>query len=117
MFIVRFYGDTRSHNVIKELMDAGGVASIQTDQSAEQDKCVREYGAFLIRHGLSEERALEALTINGARMMMLTDRIGSIEVGKDADLVIKRTSLLDPTTPVETVLVNGRIAYQREAPR
>jgi len=36
-------------------------------------------------------------------------------VGKDADLVIKRTSLLDPSTPVEMVFVNGRLAYQREA--
>ena len=88
MFIDRLFGDTTAHNVVKELMDAGALASIQTDQSGEQAKSFREYGSFLIRHGLKEQQALEALTINGARAMMLADRIGSLEAGKDADLVL-----------------------------
>ena len=71
MFIDRLFGDTTTHNVVKELMDAGAMASIQTDQSSEQAKSFREYGSFLIRHGLKEQQALEALTINGARAMML----------------------------------------------
>ena len=41
-----------------------------------------------MRHGLSEEHALQALTLNGAKAMMLDDRIGSIAVGMDADLVL-----------------------------
>ena len=40
--------------------------------------------------------------------------MGSLEVGKDADIVIKKGSLLDHTTPVDLVLINGKIVYQRK---
>ena len=65
------------------------------------------------RYGLDERSALEAITIRPARALKIDERVGSLEKGKDADIVIKKTSLIDPTTPVEMVLVNGRIAYQR----
>ena len=113
-FIVRFYGDTRSHNVVKELMEAGVAASIQTDTSAEQAKCFREYGAFHIRHGLKEQHALEALTINGAKAMMLDDRIGSIEIGKDADLVLMNGPPFDlHAERIEKVFVDGVLEFER----
>jgi imidazolonepropionase-like amidohydrolase len=118
MFIVRFYGDTQSHNVIKELMDAGAVASIQSDQSEEQGKCFREYGSMLIRHGLTEDQAIQALTINGAKAMMMSDRLGSIDVGKDADLVLMDGSPFDlDAERVEKVLVDGRLEYERTEKR
>jgi imidazolonepropionase-like amidohydrolase len=66
------------------------------------------------RYGLDDQAALAGITINSARALMIDHRVGSLEVGKDADIVLKKTSLIDPTTPVEVVLVNGRIAYQRE---
>jgi len=118
MYIVRFQGDARSHNVIKDLMDAGGVAGIQTDTSDEQEKCFREYGSFLIRHGLTETQALEALTINGARAMMMADRIGSIEPGKDADLVLMDGPPFDlHAERVERVFVDGIIQFERTETR
>ena len=117
-FIVRFYGDRVSHNVVKELMEAGAAASIQTDESAEQAKCFREYGSFHIRHGLSEEHALEALTINGAKAMMLDERIGSIEVGKDADLVLMNGPPFDVHAErIEKVFVDGVLEYERKETR
>jgi imidazolonepropionase-like amidohydrolase len=107
-FIVRNYGDRDSHLVVKELMEAGAAASFQTDKGAEQAKCFLEYGSFHIRHGLKEAHALEALTINGARAMMLEDRIGSIEVGKDADLVLLNGPPFDlHAERVEKVFVDG----------
>jgi imidazolonepropionase-like amidohydrolase len=57
--------------------------------------------------------ALEAVTINAARAIGIENRVGSIEVGKDADLIIKGGSLLDPTIPVDMVFVNGKIAYRK----
>ena len=66
------------------------------------------------RLGLDEKEALRAITINSARALGVDDRIGSLEAGKDADIVIKEGSLLDPTTPVDLVLINGKIIYQRE---
>jgi imidazolonepropionase-like amidohydrolase len=113
--IVRFYGDQRSHNVVKDLMEAGVPVSLQTDQSGEHVKDFREYGAFLIRHGLSEDHALRALTINGAKAMMLEDRLGSIEVGKDADLVLLDGHPFDLTADrITKVFVDGVLEYERQ---
>jgi len=67
-----------------------------------------------VHYGLDEMIAMEAVTIQPARALGVDDRIGSLEVGKDADIVIKKGSLLDVTAPVDLVLINGRIVYQRK---
>ena len=114
MMIVQYWGDPEPLNLLKDLLDAGVHASIQTDMSNQHFKDFREYGAFLARHGLSEDQALEIMTINGARAMMLQDRIGSIELGKDADLVLLDGHFLDLTADrVERVFVDGRLEYER----
>lgn len=69
--------------------------------------------AFAVRGGCSEKTALEALTIVPARMLGMEDRIGSIEEGKDADLLILNGQPMDYRTYVETAIVNGKVAYQR----
>ncbi len=69
--------------------------------------------AFAIRGGASERAALAALTIVPARLLGLEDRIGSIEVGKDADLLVFGGDPLDYRTYVETAVVNGRVVYRR----
>jgi urease alpha subunit len=43
--------------------------------------------------------------------MGIADRVGSLEVGKDADIVLKRGSLFDPRNPIEKVLINGKLVY------
>lgn len=73
--------------------------------------------AFAVRGGCSEQAALEALTIVPARMLGLEDRIGSIEEGKDADLLILNGQPLDYRTYVETALVNGHVVYERSVDR
>jgi imidazolonepropionase-like amidohydrolase len=65
-------------------------------------------------YGLDDREALKGITINSARALGIDDRVGSLEVGKDADIAIKRGSLLDHTTPVDMVLINGKIIYQRK---
>ena len=115
MMIVQYWGDPEPLNLLKDLLDAGVYASIQTDMSNQHFKDFREYGAFLARHGLTDDQALEIMTINGARAMMLQDRIGSIEVGKDADLVLLDGHFLDLTADrVERVFVDGRLEYERD---
>jgi len=66
-----------------------------------------------VHYGLDEMIAMEAITIQPARALGVDDRIGSLEVGKDADIVIKKGSLLDVASAVDLVLINGRIVYQR----
>ncbi len=70
--------------------------------------------AFAVRGGLPEQAALEAITIGPARMMRMDHRVGSIEVAKDADLIITDGPLLRYTTHVRWSIVNGRIAYDKQ---
>ncbi|MHC4400613.1 MAG: amidohydrolase family protein [Planctomycetota bacterium] len=65
------------------------------------------------RLGLDEMAAMQAITINSARALGIDDRVGSLGVGKDADLVVKKGSLLDVTTPIDLVLINGKVVYRR----
>ncbi len=114
MMIVQYFNDPEPRNLLEELLDAGVHASIQTDMSRQHFKDFREYGAFLGRHGLTDQQALEVMTINGARAMGLQDRVGSIEAGKDADLVLLDGHFLDLTADrIERVIVDGRIEYAR----
>ena len=114
MMIVQYYNDPEPLNLLKELLDAGVYASIQTDMSNQHLRDFREYGAFLARHGLTDQQALEVMTINGARAMMLQDRVGSIEAGKDADLVLLDGHFLDLAADrVERVFVDGALEYER----
>jgi imidazolonepropionase-like amidohydrolase len=69
--------------------------------------------AFAVRGGCSEQAALESLTIAPATMMGVADRIGSIEEGKDADLLILDGPPLDYRTYVEQALVGGKLCYDR----
>ncbi|MEM6470842.1 MAG: amidohydrolase family protein, partial [Planctomycetota bacterium] len=73
--------------------------------------------AFLVRGGASSQEALEALTLTPAKMLGVDDRMGSLEVGKDADILILTGDPLDYRTYVETAVVNGRVAYEREKDR
>ncbi len=65
--------------------------------------------AYCIKNGLSVKKALEALTINAAELNGISDRVGSVVVGKDADLVIFDGSPFDVMTEVMMTMVNGEI--------
>jgi imidazolonepropionase-like amidohydrolase len=69
-------------------------------------------GTLSVRLGLDEDTALRALTIVPAESVGIADRVGSLEVGKDADLVIKKGSLFDVRNPIEMVLINGKVVYR-----
>jgi len=71
--------------------------------------------AYAIRHGMEPDQALQAVTLTPARLLHVEDRIGSIDAGKDADLVILSGSPFEFTTHVKTVLINGNIVYRRTA--
>jgi imidazolonepropionase-like amidohydrolase len=58
--------------------------------------------------GLSRDEALKALTINAAEMLGIADRIGSIEPGKIANLIVARGDPLEVRTPLTHVVIAGR---------
>jgi imidazolonepropionase-like amidohydrolase len=68
-----------------------------------------------IRYGMDPEAALRALTLGPARMFGLESRIGSLERGKDADLVVFSGSPFEPTSQVLLVICNGRIVHDARA--
>ena len=64
-----------------------------------------------IKGGLPREEALKGITIYPAEVLGVSDRIGSIEPGKDADLVIFSGDPFFYRSRVEKVLINGKIVY------
>lgn len=72
-----------------------------------------QIGLF-VREGLPELEALKAVTIYAAELNNIADRVGSIEPGKDADVVIWNNHPLHYLTKARYVLINGEIAYESE---
>ncbi|OHB83682.1 MAG: hypothetical protein A2Z38_00630, partial [Planctomycetes bacterium RBG_19FT_COMBO_48_8] len=70
--------------------------------------------AYAIRYGMDEDNAFRAVTIYPAELLHVDDRIGSIDEGKDADLVILSGEPFDFRSRVEKVIVNGQIVFERE---
>jgi imidazolonepropionase-like amidohydrolase len=69
--------------------------------------------AFAIRGGLDEQTALESITITAAEISGVDHRLGSIEEGKDADLVVLDGDPFDYRTFVELTFVNGKLLYDK----
>jgi imidazolonepropionase-like amidohydrolase len=70
--------------------------------------------ATAAHYGLEELAALRAITLEPARALNIDDRVGSLKVGKDADVVIKGGTFLDVTAPVDMVLIDGAVVFQRD---
>ena len=95
------------------LWKAGVTYAFHTDDPVVQSKWFRYCGAMAVRYGLPEEEALKGLTINAAKIARVSDRVGSIERGKDADLVVLDGPWYEPKTRVDLVYVDGNLAYDR----
>jgi len=70
--------------------------------------------AFAVRGGLPNDAAIRAITIDAARILGVDHRVGSVEVGKDADFAIVDGDLLHYMTMARWTVVNGRIAYDKK---
>lgn len=65
-------------------------------------------------HGLPEDAALRAVTLNAAEILGVADRLGSIEAGKDADIVIWKGHPLSTWGETKTIIMGGKIVYTRK---
>jgi len=96
------------------LMDAAGVLSSVNSDSAELMRHLYEEAAKSVRYaGLDRVRALALATLNPARQLGLAGRIGSIEIGKDADLVLLTGDPLSSLARVQWTMVDGEIEFER----
>jgi imidazolonepropionase-like amidohydrolase len=100
-------------NVPAILARAGLKVSLQTDASAEQQN-LREFASLCVRYGMTEEDALKSITINAAEAVDLGSRIGSLEPGKDADLVLLDGEPFEFLTNVDKVIIDGKLEYERK---
>ncbi len=92
---------------------AGVKVAIQTDEMSAV-KYLTINAALAVREGMPEDEALKAITLNAAEIIGVADRVGSLEVGKDADVVVFSGHPLEYRTVVDLVLVDGQVAYRRE---
>src|SRR6266536_65936 len=96
------------------LARAGVTIAITTDHPVVPINFLAHQAALSVNEGLDRETARRALTINPARIVGIDDRLGSIEAGKDADLVIWSGDPLDVRSRVERALVGGAQVYAYE---
>ena len=94
------------------LAKAGCQVSIITDSSVIQQELLPLCAGMAIKAGMDPFQALQAVTINPAKHIGIADRVGSLEVGKDADLVIANGCPFEISTRVLRVLIDGKTVYE-----
>ncbi|MCC5909253.1 MAG: amidohydrolase [Clostridiaceae bacterium] len=113
-------GPTLGHRTKFELRDkdfktpgvlsrAGVKVAITTDSPVIPLQHLPMCGALAVKAGMDEVEALKALTIYPAEILGIQDRVGSIEIGKDADIVIWDKHPFDLQASVECVVMNGEV--------
>jgi imidazolonepropionase-like amidohydrolase len=93
--------------------DAGVTFGLSTGGGRMGRSLLWHRAATLVSQGIPRADALRAVTLDAAKVIGLADRIGSIEKGKDADLVIWTGDPLAVDSWVETVLIGGNVVYER----
>ena len=93
------------------------LTGFHTDDSITDSRLFNRMAALAVRAGMSRERALYGLTMAGARMLEMEDRIGSLEPGKDADLVVLSGDPLSVYTQVLQTWVDGSKVFDRSDPK
>ncbi len=95
------------------LEKAGILVALNTDDSITESRFFLRTGSMAMRGGMSEDATLRALTLNGAKMLKLDHRIGSLEKGKDADFVVLSGSPFSVYTQVLATYIDGVKHFDR----
>ncbi len=98
------------------LEKAGALVAFHTDDPITDSRLFLRSAALAVRAGMSREKALEALTIAGAKMLELDGRIGSLAAGKDADFIVLDGDPLSVYTKVQQTFVEGKLVFDRSKP-
>lgn len=96
-----------------DLARAGCQVSIITDSPVIPQQYLALCAGLAVNAGMDEFDALKAITINAAKHIGVEARVGSLEVGKDGDLVIAEGSPMISDTKIKYVLIDGKITYQK----
>ena len=98
------------------LEDAGVLVAMHTDDAINDSRLFLRSAAMAHRAGMSREGALASVTLAGAERLDLRDRTGSLEGGKDADLVLLSADPLSTYAMVEQTWVDGEKVFDLEDP-
>jgi len=98
------------------LEQAGVDVGFHTDDYITDSRLFLRMGAIAVRTGMSREKALEGLTMAGARMLGLDEQIGSLEEGKDADFIVLSGDPFSVYTRVLETWVEGRNVFDLDDP-
>ncbi len=101
-------GYDESYTTPAQLYEAGVEFCIGGESSAAYAFRLSHHAGSAVAFGLPEEEAVKSLTINAARILGIDDLVGSIEVGKDATLIVTNGSPVELWTNVEQVFIQGR---------
>ena len=96
---------------ISELYKAGVLVSLTADHPVVPLQYQTIYAALAHREGLPLQGAYEVITINGAKILGIDDRVGSLEEGKDADIVLFTGDPLDIQAKASKVFIDGNLVY------
>jgi imidazolonepropionase-like amidohydrolase len=95
----------------KMMADQGVVVAINSDD-AEMGRRLNQEAAKSVKYGgMSEEEAWKMVTLNPAKLLHLDDRMGSVKVGKDADIVLWSDNPLSIKAKVELTMIDGKVLY------
>lgn len=96
---------------VKVLCEEGCSISIISDHPFTNCKYLRAFTGLLVREGLNYDDAVRMLTVNPAKALNLYDRLGSIEEGKDADIIMCDGDPLELQTRIVLTMINGKIVH------
>lgn len=94
------------------LAKAGCQVSIITDSPVIPQQYLAMCAGLAVKSGMDEFDALKAITINPAKHLTIADRVGSLEAGKDADIVITEGNIMNSDSTVKMTIIDGRIVYK-----
>lgn len=114
MFFNYYQNALNFKNTPAILSRAGLEVSLQTDALGGGQQNLIHLAKLCVRYGMDREAALASITLNAARAVNLDDRIGSIQTGRDADLLLLDGDPFEMLTSVEAVMIDGRFEFRRE---
>jgi imidazolonepropionase-like amidohydrolase len=88
--------------------------SFTTDHPVVDARNLMLTASIAVQWGMKEESALRAVTLGSAEHIGIEDRVGSLEIGKDADLVLWSANPLEFTSFVDITIIDGKIVFERE---
>ncbi len=110
---VKFELRNKSWETPGVLQKAGCQVSIITDSPVIPQKYLALCAGLAVKSGMDPFGALQAITINPARHIGIAGRVGSLEVGKDADIVLTDGSPFEVSTNVKMVFIDGEQVYMQ----